>query len=137
MTTEYILVDHGKLTLKVPRDMFKGPNADVDEERYQEFKRITQRRYPWIRDTGMEVILRNSRKEMLRILDEESGGKNTVKKFASQGKNELAIAHLKEYLEEHPDDADSWYALGELYFKTGRMDEGFQAMNKGKSLIKK
>ena len=135
MSSDYILVDHGKLTLKVPRNMFKGPNADVDEERYQEFKRITQRRYPWIRDTGMEVILRNSRKEMLRILDQESGGKNTVKKFASQGKNELAIAHLKEYLEEHPDDADSWYALGELLCKAGKVEEGHRAINKGRSLI--
>ena len=137
MTADYILVDHGKMTLRVPRNIFKGPNAEVDEERYQEFKTLTQRRYPWLKDTAMEVILRNSRREMLRVLDEESGGKNTVEKYASQGKNELAIAHLEDYLEEHPDDADSWYALGELYFKTGRMDEGFKAMNKGKSLIKK
>ena len=71
MTDDYILVDHGKMTLKVPRNIFKGPNAEVDEEKYQEFKILTQRRYPWLKDTAMEVILRNSRREMLRVLDEE------------------------------------------------------------------
>ncbi len=136
MNDEYISVIHGKMTLKVPRDMFKGPDAELVEDKVEEFKRVTQSRYPWIRDTGMEVILRNARKEMLRVMDEESGGRSTSKRYASKGQYELAISHLKKRLEEYPEDADSWYALGELLCKAGKVEEGYRAINKGRSLKK-
>ena len=135
MTQNFISVMHGNMTVNVPRDIFIGPDAAFDEEKTKRFKEVMKCRYPWLNSNAMDVLLRNARKEMLRILDEETGGRNVSKRYESQGKNELAIRHLEEYLGEHPDDADSWYALGELLCKCGRTEEGYKALNKGRSLI--
>ena len=135
MTEEYITVMHGSLTLKVPRSVFIGPEAMIDEKKAEEFRGLSQRRYPWLSDNAMDVIMRNARKEMLRVLDEESGGRTTSKRMASEGKYEMAIEHLKAHLEREPNDADGWYALGELLCKAGRTEEGYKAMNRGRSLI--
>ena len=128
-------IPHGKMILAVPKNIFSGRDADIDEEKAKQFSEKTKKRYPWITDNAMEVILRNARKEMLRITDERTGGRSTSRKLESEGKTEMAIMHLKKHLEEHPDDADSWYALGELLCKSGKMEEGYRAINKGRSLI--
>ena len=130
-----IEVVHGKMTLAVPKDIFRGNDAVIDEEKAKQFSERTKTRYPWITDNAMEVILRNARKEMLRLIDERTGGRSTSKRLESQGKTEQAIKHLEQHLKEHPDDADSWYALGELLCKAGRAEEGYRAFNKGRSLI--
>lgn len=131
----YISVTHGSMTVNVPRDLFEGNDASFNEQRVTEFRSMLQRRYPWLSDNSMDVLMRNARKEMLRVMDEESGGRSTSKRLASQGKYQMAIQHLEEHLKEHPDDADSWYALGELLCKAGRAEEGYRAMKKGRSLI--
>ena len=128
-------IAHGKMILAVPKNIFSGRDADIDEEKAKQFSEKTKRRYPWITDNAMEVILRNARKEMLRLADERTGGRSTSRKLESEGKTEMAIMHLKKHLEEHPDDADSWYALGELLCKSGKVEEGYRAINKGRSLI--
>ena len=135
MTEDYITVSHGSMTIKVPRSVFIGRDAEIDKAKEADFRALTQRRYPWLTDNAMDVVMRNARKEMLRVLDEETGGRSTSSRLASQGKNEMAIRHLEEHLTEHPDDADGWYALGELLCKVGRTEEGYKALNKGRSLI--
>ena len=130
-----IEVVHGKMTLAVPRDIFSGRDAVINEEKAKQFAEKTKKRYPWVTDNAMEVIMRNARKEMLRLNDERTGGRSTSKRLESEGKTEMAIQHLKKHLEEHPDDADSWYALGELLCKSGKVEEGHRAINKGRSLI--
>ena len=127
-------VVHGKMVLAVPKDMFSGRDAVIDEEKAKKFAEKTKSRYPWITDNAMEVIFRNARKEMLRLNDERTGGRSTSQRLESEGKTEMAIQHLKRHLEEHPDDAESWYALGELLCKSGEVDEGHRAINKGRSL---
>ena len=129
-----IEVVHGKMTLAVPRDIFSGRDAVINEEKAKQFAEKTKKRYPWVTDNAMEVIMRNARKEMLRLNDERTGGRSTSKRLESEGKTEMAILHLRKHLEEHPDDADSWYALGELLCKTGKVEEGHRAINKGRSL---
>ena len=129
-----IEVVHGKMTLAVPRDIFSGRDAVIDLEKARSFAEKTKKRYPWVTDNAMEVIMRNARKEMLRLNDERTGGRSTSKRLESEGKTEMAILHLRKHLEEHPDDADSWYALGELLCKTGKVEEGHRAINKGRSL---
>ena len=129
-----IEVVHGKMTLAVPRDIFSGRDAVIDQEKARSFAEKTKKRYPWVTDNAMEVIMRNARKEMLRLNDERTGGRSTSKRLESEGKTEMAILHLRKHLEEHPDDADSWYALGELLCKTGKVEEGHRAINKGRSL---
>ncbi len=126
---------HGKMTLAVPKNIFSGRDAEIDDVKAKEFSVKTKSRYPWITDNAMEVILKNARKEMLRQIDERTGGRSTSRKLDSEGKTEMAIMHLRKHLEEHPDDADSWYALGELLCKSGRVEEGHRAINKGRSLI--
>ena len=126
---------HGKMVLAVPKNIFSGRDAEIDEEKAKEFSRKTKSRYPWITDNAMDVILKNARKEMLRLIDERTGGRYTSKKLDSEGKTEMAIMHLRRHLEVHPDDADSWYALGELLCKSGKVEEGHRAINRGRSLI--
>ena len=135
MTQKYITVMHGNMTVNVPRDLFVGPDASFDKDKTDRFREVMKSRYPWLNSNSMDVLLNNARKEMLRVRDEETGGRSESKRYASQGKNELAIRHLEDYLKEHPDDADSWYALGELLCKCGRTEEGYRALNKGRSLI--
>ena len=133
--SDCIEVIHGKMTLAVPKDMFSGRDAVIDEGKAKAFAEKTKKRYPWVTDNAMEVIFRNARKEMLRLNDERTGWRSTSKRLESEGKTEMAIQHLKKHLEEHPDDADSWYALGELLCKSGKVEEGHRAINKGRSLI--
>ncbi len=133
--SDCIEVIHGKMTLAVPKDVFSGRDAVIDEGKAKAFAEKTKKRYPWVTDNAMEVIFRNARKEMLRLNDERTGGRSTSKRLESEGKTEMAIQHLKKHLEEHPDDADSWYALGELLCKSGKVEEGHRAINKGRSLI--
>ena len=51
------------------------------------------------------------------------------------GDIEGAIKHLRKFLDDDPDDADSWLALGNLLCKAGRTEEGYKAINKARSLF--
>ncbi len=137
-STEYhITVTHGSLSIKVPRDLFYGPECEPVEDKVNEFREMLKKRYPWLTDNGLDVFMRNARKEMLRVIDEETGGRTASKQMASKGKFDDAIKHLKEHLERDPEDADSWYTLGELLCKSGKVEEGYKAMNRGRALIEK
>ena len=131
----HITVSHGSMTVNIPRDVFEGPDAVMNPEKEKELRDMLSKRYPWLTSNALDVIMRNARREMLRVMDEESGGRSTSRRLSSQGKNEMAIAHLEQHLKEHPEDADSWYALGELLCKVGRAEEGYKAMKKGRSLF--
>ncbi|MDC7951223.1 tetratricopeptide repeat protein [Methanomassiliicoccaceae archaeon COG_1] len=50
----------------------------------------------------------------------------------SKGDVEGAIAHLRTHLEEDPEDADAWYALGELLCESGKAEEGYAAFAEGR-----
>ena len=132
----HITVNHGSMAVNVPRDLFRGIDAELVDDKVIEFRSMMKKRYPWLSDGSLDVLLRNARKEMLRVMDEESGGRSTSKRLSSQGKHSIAIEHMIEHLNEDPGDADGWYTLGELYFKAGKVDEGYKAMNRGRSLIK-
>lgn len=132
---DHITVSHGNLTVNVPRNLFKGPEAELVEEKVIPFRDMLGKRYPWLTENSIDVFMRRARQEMLRVIDEESGGRVTSKQMAKKGRTEDAIAHLKKRLEENPDDADSWYTLGELLCKSGKVEEGYKAMNKGRSII--
>lgn len=131
----YFQFSHGKLTVNVPRNLFVGVDADLDPVKQAEFSRILKSRYAWLSDGSLEVFYRNARHEFLRIRDEETGGRNESKRLETKGDLDGAIKHLKKKLEEDPEDADSWYELGNLLCKAGRTEEGYQAFNKGRSLF--
>lgn len=132
----HITVVHGSLTVDVPRNIFRGPDCEIDPERAEPFRRMVQDRYPWITDNSMNVLLNKARKEMIRVRDEETNGRSHSSNLASQGKLDEAIDHMRLHLEMDPDDADSWYKLGELLCKAGRAEEGYKAFNRGRELFK-
>jgi len=128
-------VAHGKLTVNVPRDMFRGDGALIDEKKAAPFKKMLQSRYPWLSDNSLEVLMSNARSVMLGILDEESNGRSFSRVLASEGRLDEAIDHLKEHLDRNSNDADTWYALGELLCKTGKVEEGYKAFARGRELF--
>ena len=129
-------VVHGSMTLSVPRDLFRGQDAEFVPDKVMRYRDIIGHRYPWLSENALDVIMQNARKEMLRVMDEESGGISGSRRLSARGRDDLAIMHLEERLKEHPDDTDSWYALGELLCKAGRTEEGYAALRKGRSLIR-
>ncbi len=130
-------VTHGSLTITVPRDLFTGPECDFVDDKVKDFRSLISRRYPWLSEGSLDVLMNNARKEILHIIDDETGGRVVSKQMASKGKIDDAIKHLQKHLEEDLNDADSWYALGELLCKAGRVEEGYKAMNTGRSLFEK
>lgn len=128
----YFQVIHGKLTVNVPRNIFTGTDCIPDGEKSERFGKTLRTRYPWLTPGSVEVLLRSARTELLRIKDEETGGRNESTNLANKGNIEGAIRHLKAHLETDPEDADSWYALGTLLCKAGRTGEGYEAFNRGR-----
>ena len=133
---DHISVTHGSLTVDVPRRIFKGPECILDEEAAEPFRELLRARYPWLTDNSIDVLLRKARMEMARVRDEETNGRNHSKVLAKKGNLDEAIKHMELHLELEPDDADSWYELGNLLCQAGRAEEGFKAFNKGRSLFK-
>ena len=121
---DHIAVTHGSLTVDVPRNIFKGPECTLDEVAAEPFRRLVRDRYPWVSENSVDVLLRKARLEMIRVRDEESKGKEHSRVLASEGRLDEAIRHMQLHLELDPDDADSWYELGNLLCKAGRASEG-------------
>ena len=131
----HISVTHGNLVINVPRNIFKGNDVQIDEILAGPFKEMVRGRYPWLTENSMTALMNSARKEMVRVRDEETHGRSVSKDLESQGKIEDAVKHLKRHLEGDPNDADSWYALGELLCKAGRPDEGYKAFARGRDLF--
>jgi len=134
---DHITVVHGSMTVDVPRKLFKGRECELVQEEIPPFKKLIQSRYPWISDNAVNVILNKARMEMMRVRDEETNGREYSKTLAAKGKSDDAIAHLKLRLEINPDDAKSWYQLGELLLKKGDMKAGMDALRKGDEALKR
>ncbi len=130
----HITVTHGSLTVDVPRSLFKGPSCEIDEAAADRFKEMLRGRYPWLSESSTDVLMGKARKEMIRVLDEETKGRSHSRTLASDGKLSEAIAHMRLHLDMDPDDADSWYALGDLLCRSGDAAEGYKALNRGREL---
>ena len=134
---DHVTVMHGSMTVDVPRKIFKGKECAIDWNEVEPFKKIVQSRYPWISDNAIKVIINKAQMEMMRVRDEETNGREYSKTLAQKGKLDDAIEHLRLRLELNPDDAKSWYDLGELLFKKGDASGGFDAFHKGDEVLKK
>lgn len=135
MPAGHIRVIHGKLTVNVPRNLFKGNDAEIDQSKAKPFREMLKGRYPWLTDNSLDVFMEKARKEMVAVMDEETNGRSVSKSLESRGKIDDAIKHLQRHLEKDPNDADSWYALGELLCKAGRTEEGYKAFSRGRDLF--
>ena len=134
---DHVTVIHGSMTVDVPRKIFKGRECTIDWDAAEPFKRIVKSRYPWISDNAFTVIINKAQKEMMRVKDEETNGRDYSRTLAQKGKLDDAIDHLRLRLELNPDDAKAWYDLGELLFKKGDASGGFDAFRKGDEAMKK
>lgn len=134
---DHITVVHGNLTVDVPRSIFRGRECAVDPDRAAPFIEILKARYPWLTANSIDVLMKKARMEMLRVRDEETKGKDYAKVLASEGKLDEAIEHMRIHLELDPEDADSWYELGNLLCRNGQASEGHKAFNKGLALANK
>ncbi len=128
-------INHGKLLVNVPRNIFRGIEATIDEEKAEPFRKMLMERYPWLSRNSLDELLKKARLEYIRIRDEETGGRDKAKNFVSKGRDEEAIKHLRRHLEQNPQDADTWYALGEILCRLGRTEEGYEAFNRGRKLF--
>ena len=126
---------HGSLTVNVPRSLFRGNECAYDPAKQAEFGRMLRSRYPWLTEGSLEVFYRTAQREMLAVKDEETCGRNGSILLESSGDIEGAIKHLRKFLDDDPDDADSWLALGNLLCKAGRTEEGYKAINRAHSLF--
>ena len=133
---DHISVTHGSTTVDVPRRLFRGPECVLDEDAADEFRELIRGRYPWLSDNSVGVLLRKARLEMIRVRDEETKGRTYSSTLAKEGKLDKAIEHMQLHLELDPEDADSWYELGNLLCQAGRVEEGYRAFNKGRTLFK-
>lgn len=127
-------VAHGKLVVNVPRNIFRS-GATVDEKKAASFREVLKSRYPWLTENSLDVLMESARKTLVGILDEETNGRYLSRELESQGKIEEAIRHLNKHLEKDPGDPDTWYALGELLCKAGRVEEGYKAFSRGRELF--
>jgi len=128
----YFTVYHGSLALNVPRRIFKGRNAEIDNDEAEKFLALVQARYPWITRNSFDVMLGKARQEFIRLRDEETGGISTSRMMASEGDKKGAIEHLRAHLEEDPEDADAWMELGKLLCDIGDADAGYKAFNEAR-----
>jgi len=127
-------VKHGSLELNVPYSVFVKGTSELSKESGEYFSML-KRRYPWLTDNSVTVLKRRTGEEMQRIIEEGLRGPKKARMLSEEGKDMQAVRHLEAYLIDFPDDADAWYALGEILCKMGRADEGYKAINHGRRLF--
>ncbi|MDR3282772.1 MAG: tetratricopeptide repeat protein [Candidatus Methanoplasma sp.] len=131
----HVRVVHGSLAVNVPCYIFKGPGIEPHAPESTVFRTMLQKRYPWLTEDSVDVLMEKARRQMVADMDEKTHGRSLSKVLESEGRTDEAISHLKRHLERDSNDADSWYALGELLFKAGRADEGYRAFARGRELF--
>jgi len=131
----YFTIWHGKMQVNVPFDIFKLHTCELDPIKSEEFKQMVKSRYPWITDDGMNVIFNNAKKEMKRLNEERLREKGTVSMNPVKDVS-AEITKVRSQIEKDPNDAMAWMKLGELLCKSGDQEEGYKALNKGRSLLK-
>lgn len=129
-----VTVQHGKLSVKIPRKVYRGYRGEVNDEEWKRFVETLMDKYPWLTPNACKVILENGRKEYILTVDEEMYGIPKALEMESEGNPEGAIAHLKRHIEKNPASERAWYVLGEILCRCGRVEEGYAALAKGRSL---
>ena len=129
-----LIVKHGSLVLNIPYHIFIPGTAEFSGTADEYFAMI-QRRYPWLSDNSVAVLKKRTAEEMSKETEKSLRGPKKARMLSAEGRYEDALAHIESFLNEFPDYVDAWYALGEILCKTGRSDEGYKAMNRGRGLF--
>ncbi len=131
-TAQYIEVNHGKLRVSVPRSMFRK-DGSVDPVEERSFRELMASRYPWLNERSLDVLMAAAVKEYASTVAYERRGAPIAREIAVTDPGK-AISYLKRHLEHEPQDAEAWYALGEVLCRTGRTEDGYQALKRGREL---
>lgn len=128
----FLTVDHGKLALRIPLSAFEPQSGRLRRERIPELKEQWTSRYPWLNKYALEAIIEEAeeayqKQKRAKVDAARPGGVAPTR--SSDARHELIKALLKD-----PDDSRAWYALGELLMQQGQQEDGFKAMNLGRSL---
>lgn len=128
---------HGSLSVRVPSGFFSGCDGIMDAEAAERFKELLASRYPWLSANSLDVLMETARKKYIDTLDDETNGLSRAERLRRQGKLDSAEKQLRESIERRPDDPDAWYALGKMLCDAGKTGEGYEAFNRGRSLLRK
>jgi len=128
----YIEVNHGKLRVSVPRQMFRE-DGSLDPVEEQTFRDLMASRYPWLNERSLDVMMASAVKEMATTLAHERRGAPIGREIADDDP-EKAVSYLQRHLEHEPEDGEAWYALGEILCRVGRTDDGYRALKRGRGL---
>ena len=127
-------IDHGNLRISVPHSLFKGRTAVLDQGGEESFKGLLSRRYPWLSNYALDIIVENARRERERRVRNEQTIAQRSRDLLDQNRVEAALALLEGHLRAFPNDADALYVKGEALCRLGRRDEGYSCMGKARSL---
>lgn len=130
----HFTVAHGKLSVKVPADVYSGDSGEIDLKKATELSGKLMDRYPWLSENACQVILENGRIAYLEFIDEKRHGVPKSLEMERKGDVDGAVAHLKRHLERNPYAFKAWYALGGILCRAGRAEEGYEAIARGRSL---
>jgi hypothetical protein len=128
----FLSVQHGNLTLRIPLSAFDAQTGNLKRELLPDLKDQWRARFPWLSANAVDVIVEEAedaylKQRQIRIDAARPGGTSPAN--AADARHDLIKALLKD-----PEDSRAWYALGELLMKQGQADDGFKAMNIGRSI---
>jgi len=130
----FLPVSHGKMVINVPYSVFKDRTFHLVPEKWDELRQNLSVKYPWLSVDAIEVIKTEIMEAMkAKILSEKTAAQR-ARDMVARGDLRGALSWLEGHFQLEPEDADSWYVYGEVLLKTGRKDEGFEALKNARQL---
>lgn len=124
---KYLLIEHGKLTIQVPLDIFRVNTAVMDDKKAEEFRKMLSARYPWLSRYALDIILENARRQMESIIEKSKPVQRRARELMDRGLYFQALHLLESYLDKNPHSGESWELRGEILVKMGRKEEGYSS----------
>lgn len=121
------MVEHGKLTIQVPMNIFKVNTAVIDEKKAEEFKKMLSARYPWLSKYALNIILENARHQMESMVESSKPVPRRARELMERGNYFRALHVIESYLNKNPHSAESWELRGEILIRIGRKEEGYKS----------
>lgn len=131
----YVIIRHGKLTIRMPRKIFRGRTAVFDETRMNRYREILSARYPWLSHYALDEIFDKARRARERQLVESGGEVGRARELVANGNLPMALETLDRYLQREEEDADAWYLRAEVLCRLGRQEEGYRSISRARKLV--
>jgi len=128
----FIQVHHGKLTINVPLQVFRGRSTMFREPEATKFLATLITRYPWLTPGATEEIKREAKEAMRSLIELEETRLARAKRLLEEGRPTQAMSIVSSYLEAHPIDADALQLKGRIHFAMGEKEEGYSAFSEAR-----